>query len=196
MTLTELQDEVYTLTNRPDLVTQTLAAIRAATLKLHQMDYFPKDIFETGIIFTPAAYLQTLEFRNIIPRYRAFKYLRKTDSTGTELGAFIDLIDPTNSLDYFNTTRSDVCYLAGQALQIRSSTELQYALFGCYIQPDITVATYDSWIAVDHPYAIVYEAAASVFKSVGDTEQFAAFSQLSAAQMAEVRLSNILAQGY
>ena len=58
MTLNELIAEVYTITNRPDLVAQTLMAVRSATLKLHQSDYYYKDIFETGFQFTSAEYLQ------------------------------------------------------------------------------------------------------------------------------------------
>jgi hypothetical protein len=195
MNLTELQQEVYTLTNRPDLVAQTLLAVRSATLKIHQADYFFKDIFETGISFSPAAYIQQIEYRTLLPRWRAFQYLRKTNSTGAEQGKFIDLIVPENVLDEYQINRTDVCYVAGQVIQIKSSTELQYAILGCYLNPDITVSNYDSWVALDHPYAIVFEAAASVFKMIGDTDQFAAYSTLATQQLVEVRNSNISAKG-
>lgn len=196
MTLSELIAEVYTLTNRPDLVAQTLSAVRAATLKIHQSDYYYKDLFETGISFTSAAYLQQIEFRNLAPRWRAFKYLRKTDVTGTQQGALIELIQPEVALDSYGVNRADVCYVAGDVIQVRSSTQLQYALLGRYDNPNITELGYNSWVALDHPYAIVFEAASTVFKMIGDTDQFAAYSQLSGIQMAEVRMSNIQAQGY
>ena len=38
MNLATLQTEVYNLTNRPDLVSQTLTAIRKATMKCHLAD--------------------------------------------------------------------------------------------------------------------------------------------------------------
>lgn len=196
MTLSELIAEVYTLTNRPDLVAQTLSAVRAATLKIHQSDYYYKDLFETGISFTTAEYLQQIAFRGIIPRWRAFKYLRKTDITGTEQGAFFDLIQPEVVLDSYGINRADVCYVAGEVIQVRSSTQVQYAILGCYLNPVITEIGYTSWVATDHPYAIVFEAASLVFKMIGDTDQFAAYSQLSGIQMGEVRTSNIQAQGY
>ena len=79
MTLTELQAEVYTLTNRPDLTAQTLAAVRSATLKLHQLDYFYKDLFETSLVFSSSEFIQQLEFRSLVPRWRALKYIRKLD---------------------------------------------------------------------------------------------------------------------
>lgn len=196
MTLNELRQEVYTLTNRPGLVAETLTAIRSATLKLHQLDYFYKDLFETGVIFTSAEYLQSLEYRTLIPRWRALKYIRKTDSTGSDSGKLLDVVVPESILDNFGTNREDVCYVAGSQIQIKSSTALQYILLGCYTQPDISELGYTSWIAVDHPYAIVFEAAATVFKAIGDTEKFAAYTQLSAMQAAEIKMSNIQSYGY
>lgn len=196
MNLSELRTEVYTLTNRPDLEAQTLTAVRAATLKLHQKDFYSKDLFETGVQFTTAEYLQQIEYRALIPRWRALKYLRKTNSAGTEQGKFFDVVVPENVLDGYNQSRTDICYLAGEALQIKSSTEIQYAILGCYVNPNITELGYDSWIAQDHPYAIVFDAAATVFKAVGDTDQFAAYTQLAAEQAQLIQVSNILAQGY
>lgn len=196
MNLSELRAEVYTLTNRPDLVAQTLTAIRAATLKMHQRDFYPKDLFETGIIFTTASYLQQIEYRNLIPLWRAFKYLRKTNLAGTEEGAFFEVVSPENVLDSYKQARKDICYLAGEVLQIKSSTEVQYTILGCYLNPNVTELGYSSWIALDHPYAIVFEAASSVFKMIGDTEQFAAYTQLAAVQAQEIQISNVLAQGY
>lgn len=195
MTLTELQSEVYTLTNRPDLVAETLAAVRAATLKLHQSDYFYKDIYETGVIFTTAAYQQQLEYRLLVPRYRSLKYLRKTDSTGSDNLGFFDIIVPENTLDGYALNKNDVAYVAGAVIQIRSSTQFQYAILGCYLQPDITVTGYDSWIAIDHPYAIIFEAAATVFKAIGDTEKFGAHTALAQMEKQNIVISNVQSTG-
>jgi hypothetical protein len=197
MTLSELQSEVYLLTNRPDRVDATLSAIRAATLKIHQKDFFHKDIWESGIGFDSAAYLQQLAFKDLIPRWRALKYVRKTDSTGTELGKIFDIITAPDLIqDDYAIDRTDVCYSAGFAVQFKSSTQFQYILLGCYLHPDITATGYSSWIADEFPYAIVYTAAATIFKQTGDTEQFAAFTALSQEQINLVVLSNIQAQGY
>jgi len=42
-TLNSLMDDVYILTNRPELVAETRLAVKKATLKLHQLDFFAKD---------------------------------------------------------------------------------------------------------------------------------------------------------
>jgi len=62
-TFAELVADVYIATNRPDLVTQTALAVKVATLKAHQTDFYPKDIFETGIQWNPVAYVQSLSYR-------------------------------------------------------------------------------------------------------------------------------------
>lgn len=196
MNLTELCNEVYTLTNRSDLVAETKAAVRSATLKLHQVDYFYKDLYETGVVFSPAAYKQEIEYRTLIPRFRSLKYIRKADSTGAGLDFLEVLTIPEQIVDSYKINKTDVCYVAGSVIQIYSSTELAYAILGCYIAPDITEATFNSWIAVDHPFAIIYEAAAKVFKMTGKTEEFAAHTAMAADERAAVIVSNIQAVGY
>lgn len=197
MNLTELQQEVYTLTNKPSLVAETLAAVRSATLKLHQSDYYYKDLFETGVVFTSAEYVQQIEYRTLIPRWRSLKYIRKSDVSGDNEGKFLEVLAiPEMVEDQYGINKTDVCYVAGSVINIKSSTQLQYAIMGCFLNPDITVATYNSWIALDHPYAIVYDAAAAVFKMIGDTDQYAAFTRMAMEELNNLKISNIQAVGY
>ena len=195
MTLTELQEEVYTITKRPDLVAETLLAVRQSTLALHQSDYFWKDVGETGLNFPTAAYLQEIEYRSIIPQFRSIKYLRKSDSTGA-VGAFFTVITPEAVLDLYGTDRTDVCYAAGASIEIKSSTQFQYCVLGYYQNPNVTSSGFDSWIALDHPYAIVLEAAEKVFKMIGKTEEFAAYKFLRDEEKQRLSLTNIQAVGY
>jgi len=177
--LQSLIDDVYTLTNRPDLVAETSLAVRSATLKLHSLDNWYKDIYQTGIQWNPVDYIQSLEYRTLVPRYRKFKYLRKySPPTGNDMmgydGDFFTLITPDNTLDDYGINRENVCYVAGAYINIRSNTQDQYMIFGCYIQPDITELGFSSWIADEYPFAIVTEAASKVFKTIGYDEQFQA----------------------
>jgi hypothetical protein len=197
MTLAELISEVYTLTGRPDRVAETASAIKSATLKAHQCDFFYKDIFESGVGFTTAEFVQNLDYRTLIPLWRSVKYLRKWDNTGTGTpGKFLDLIAPAQVMDRYQVEKDDIYYAAGAELTIKCSSPQQYFLIGAYVNPDITVVGYNSWIALDHPFAIVYDAAATVFKAIGKDEEAAAMRGLVAEQIAMVRMSNILAEGY
>lgn len=196
MTLTELTSEVYTLTGRPDLVTETSSAIKAATLKAHQSDYYYKDLFESGIAFTAADYVQNLDYRALLPRWRSLKYLRKFDNTSGIPGKELDVIVPENIFTLYGVQKQNICYVAGAYVQINSSTQEQYYLLGCYLNPDITVATYTSWVALDHPYFIVFDAAATVFKAIGKDDEAAAYRGLMSEQLAMLKTANILGNGF
>ena len=196
MTLAELIDEVYTITGRPDRVAETLSAVKSATLKAHQSDYYYKDLFESGLNLQTAAYSQSFDYRQTLPRWRALKYLRKYDPTTSTVGKLLDIIVPENVVDDYKVTRTDICYVAGAYIQINSSTEEQYYLLGCYLNPDITTDGYDSWVALDHPYAIIFDAAGTVFKAIGKDEEAAAYRGLVAEQIAMIKMSNIIPVGF
>lgn len=196
-TFAELVADVKILTNRPDLDAEIKLAVKAATLKAHHTDFYPKDLYDVAIQWTPIAYQQALDYRTLIPRWRAFKYLRKYDPTSTDAdGDFFNIITPEQVLDGYGINRDNVCYVAGEQLEIRSSTQDDYMLLGCYRHPDITELTYSSWVALDHPYAIEYEAASKIFKMTGFDEQATMMSREVVEQFTLLRNSNILGNGY
>ncbi len=197
MTLAELVQEVYTITGRPDRVAETSSAIRAATLKAHRADYFYKDLYENGIQFDSAEFHQQFAYRELVPRWRAFKYLRYYDAVGMAPGKFLTLVPPEMVLDgIYKIPKEDIVYVAGEYVQIKLSAKQQYFLLGCYLNPNITDAGYNSWIAIDHPYAIVFDAAATVFKAIGKDEEAAAYRSLVASEYTELISSNIVAEGF
>jgi len=196
-TYSDLVADVITITDRPDLTDLTKLAVRHATLKAHKLDFFPKDIYETGIQWQIPAYIQSLEYRTLVPRWRALKYLRKYDFTtspGTA-GKLFEVITPELILDNYEFQRDNVCYLAGESLEIRSNTIDLYMLLACYRHPDTTEATYDSWIALDHSSAIVFEAARVVFKQTGFDEQATEMNALVTDEYALLR-QELIGEGY
>ena len=197
-TFAELVADVKTITNRPDLDTEIKLAVKTATLKAHSSDFYPKDLYETAIIWSPVDYFQSLDYRSLVPRWRAFKYLRKYDPTNVTntSGIFFELITPDDAVDDYRINKTTVCYLAGEQIEIKSSTQDTYMLLGCYLHPDITEATYTSWIAVEYPFAIEMEAASKIFKTTGFDEQAAQMQREVAEQFTLLRNSNILMQGY
>ncbi|MGL5074755.1 MAG: hypothetical protein ACRDBG_02790, partial [Waterburya sp.] len=140
MNLAELQAEVITITKRPDRVAETLLAVRSATLFMHQTDFYFKDLFESSIIFTPGAYFHQVDYIAQFPRFRSLNYIRKFDPTGTPAPGiakeYLEVIQPTDVLDSLKVNKTDICYIAGAFLQIRSSTVITNALIGIYNNPD------------------------------------------------------------
>jgi len=187
---TELLADVYTITNRPDLIAETKLAVKQATLKMHQVDYFPKDLYETGIIWDPIAYIQSLAYKTLVPRWRTLKYLRKYQDNLP--GEFFTRLNPEETLDRYQINKDNICYIAGDQLEIRSNTQDSTMLLSCYLHPDITESNYTSWIAEEHPYAIVYDAAAAVFKMIGFDEQAAYMKQNVTEQVALLRQNQII----
>lgn len=195
-TFIELTADVMTLTNRPDLVNETSLAVRAATLKVHHKDFFPKDLYELSLSWSDPAFIQSLDYRLLIPRWRSFKYLRKYDNSVTPgvPGAFFKMLTPEQVLDRYDIQKDNICYLAGTQLEIRSNTEDDYMLLGCYLHPDTAPASYTSWVALDHPWLIVFEAAKILFKTIGKDEENAAFTRELAEQYQALN-SEILGKG-
>ena len=187
MTFDELVSEVHLITNRPDLVNETKSAIKAATLKGHKSDFYSKDIFEAGIEFAASDYTQSLDYINIMANFRAFKYVRRVDSAADNMGKFFEIITPEESLDSYGANRTDIAYVAGRVLEIKSAVMFKYALVGAYVLPIVREGVYRSWIAEQCPHFIVYEAARIIFRSIGQIEESNAYSQLMAEELQLLR---------
>jgi hypothetical protein len=196
MTFDELVEEVYVITNRRDLVAETESAVKAATLKAHKSDFYSKDIFEAGIEFDEANYRQSLDYISLISNFRAIKYLRRVEDRDDDVGAFIEIVSPEETLDSYNCNRTDIAYVAGRVLEIRSSVSFSKALLGCYVLPIVRTGAYNSWMAEQFPFVIIYEASRVVFKAIGFDEQSATFTQLVAEEFNLLKLSALSDVGY
>lgn len=200
---TALVADVMALTNRPDLVAETALAVKAATLQLHRSDFYYKDLFEVALKFDSVNYLQSINYRDLFPNYRALKYIRKYDPNTNNyetngVGDFIRILTPEQVLDSYQGARVDMGYVAGDVIQIRSSTAIEYCLIGVYLNPQVaTPETYKSWISDEAYYAIVYAAVAQIQGTVlnNSAKKNAALEQMNI-HFLEVKNSNIIAEGY
>jgi hypothetical protein len=192
----DLVDAVFTITNRPDLLAETESAVKAATIKAHHLDYFSKDLYEEGIQFTTSAYRQSFDYIQVIDNFRAFKYARKAEDACDDTGDFFTIITPEEILDSYGCQRADIAYVAGRVLEMRSSTEFNYFLLGCYVHPIVRTGAYCSWVALQYPDAIVYEAARVVFKAIGKSDESQQYTSLTGEAYEMLKLSNIQDIGY
>lgn len=200
MNFTELCNEVILITKRPDLLALTQSAVRTAILKTHQKDFFYRDIIETGVEFPGEEFITSFRPLDIIPRFRKPAYLREWcfDPTATNQGRpgrQFSVIEPGNARDSYGFYKTDVYYLAGDLLQIRSATPLTHALFGAYVLPDVTGSGEISWITSEFPYAVIHAAARQVFKSIGASDQAATQDELTAEAYAIITINSIPQEG-
>lgn len=193
MNFSELVSEVLLIVKRPDLQTRIESAVRAATLKIHHTDFYYPDLVEVPVQFTTPANIQNFMPTDILPLFRKVKYIRmwQGDVDGSP-GKFLTSIQIENSIDGYGYIKENVFYMAGQLLQIRASDLVHRVLFGCYVHPTITpAASYKSWIADSYPYAIIYEAARTIFRSIGYQEQANEYAGLTAEVLREISISSI-----
>lgn len=191
MNFTELVAEVQIIVKRPDLADRIQSAVRAATEKLHSLDFWYRDIVEVPVQFDREFYIQNFDPRQVIPKFRKTKYIRiwLGDATGRP-GKFLDPIQIEEAIDGYGYTKTDVFYMAGQLMQIRTSCGILRILFGAYKFPTVTpIDQYSSWIAEDYPWGIVYEAARTVFRSISMDEAAGQYERLTAEIVSEMKRS-------
>lgn len=198
-TLASLLTEVYTLTNRPDMVTETTAIVKAATLKAHQSDFFFRDII-TGVFnfSNPALNVQTFDV-STLTRWRAWNYLQNFDPNAQPAqpssAIKFDIIGADDLFDQYNILKIRAAYQVGLTLNLRDANAIASLYYGYYRNQDITNAADMGWISDAHPYAIIYEAARVLFKTIGYDEQASVYKDLVTDQYAELKVSNITAKG-
>lgn len=197
MTFDELLTAVYTLTGRPDLVAETKYAVRAATLRAHQTDFYSKDLYERYLqLDTVDAYIYSLDYISFVPNFRALSYIRLLDTTTNEPTKFLEVVTPTSVLDMFGAAKTDVCYIAGRIIEIKASTAFSKIILGCYVLPIVSETNFSSWIASLYPDAIVLEAARLIFKTTGYDEQSAQYNKFVEEQYSLLRSSALPDEGY
>jgi len=196
MTFTEILQEVYNITSRADLVDLTKSAVKAATLKAHQSDFFAKDIYEAQFTFPSAEYIQAFDYFSFMPNYRALKYLREYNVLDGTTGIFFHLITPDELLDEWNRERVNVCYVAGNYINIKALTKFDNMIVSAYLSPTVVETNYSSWIADIFPYAIIHEAARVVFGTIAMAAEASAQKGFVAEQYAELKINATVEQGY
>lgn len=197
--------EVYALTNRPDLVLESTTAVKKATLQAHQSDFFWQDLTKVQLNLDPTLEYTAFVISTNFARFRAFGEIYRADPTTS---AFLNpqtnkikLLDYTSIFDGYSYLQNNVAWAVTGSLNVRSYgvttvlTPVQTIFVHWYQNPDITNAANLGWISDSHPYAIIVKAAQLVFKTIGQDQQAAYYKDEIAEQYAELKISNITAQG-
>lgn len=190
-TLNSLKDDLLnSILKRPDLADMSTLHIKNAILKAHSADYWIKDLFETNFAFGAKATIYSLDVQTLIPRYRKMKYLNVIDATSGDIVRTMEHINVGQFLDAYNYIRDNVFYEAGTSIKIRTSAQYDTYGIGCFLFPDTTL-TVPSWIADQYPFAILYEAARTMYKILGKADESRSMELLVGEAMAEVKMSGI-----
>lgn len=181
---TELYDSIYqdilALTKRPALEAETHVALRTATRAAHFGGAYARDVVEQPVQIPNASYITSLDGQVLFPRIRGLSSVQLMDGTGAVMARpeittveFGDIRDPV-----YHQLKNDIAYLAGTAVNVRSSVPASGYLVSYYQAPSVSRETYNSWIAQLAPDIIIYHAAAIVFGIVEDDKKAKAYMDL------------------
>jgi len=171
--------------------------IQAATLRMHQSDFYVRDLAEATINLGSSGFAFSFSAPVTFARYRALHYLRYYDNAAAEAGKVYGHLDPLNLMDSYGLEKNDVWYVAGNNIVLRSSLAVQYLLAGWYQNPVITpFANLASWIADTVPHAIVFDACSLIFQMIAQQEQSRKFDSLVTEQLNMVKQHGVTGRGY
>lgn len=170
MNFGELCQEVMVLTNRPDLVADTQSAVRNATLFLHGMDFWMRDLTERQVVYPASGNQFQFDIPGLFKGWRKFKYIRTWDPVTQTPGRYIKFCEPDKVFDAFDCKKTDIYYVAGRVANILTSCAESAFLVGWYQMPDV-MGSYASWIADILPYAIVEQATGKLLCTIGQVDE-------------------------
>lgn len=177
MTYAELLAEIKLLSKRGDIDDKIAVALRMTTLRAHRTDLYWRDMVEADLFFGPDTEV-TLDVTTQLTRFRQVKYLRYLDADTGALGTMLTLIDPTEILDEYNYYNENTYYLAGVNLQARFQFQTSGARIGYYQNPDVSAATYNSWIKDTLPDLLVQGSLAYLYNMMGKQEEARALNRM------------------
>lgn len=174
-TFADMQTQVIANTKRPELVTLTDSAIRMATLRAHQVDFFSRDQGNSQLTYTvPSSGQPYVDIPNIyttVPQLRTPDFLQSLDTTTLYPSENLEyVVDFKNFWDEYNVLRQSVFTLLGSTLRVNSAANTGKFQFYFYNNPVVTDAGYSSWIADLYKEELAMWAAAIIWMRSGFQE--------------------------
>lgn len=177
MTYADLIAEIKLLSKRYDIDDKIAVALRMTTLRAHRVDYFWRDLVEATASFSSSQEV-VIDVSTSLTRFRQMAYARYYDPSTGMLGNFLEEIDPKDLFDEYNVVRDDRYYLAGVNLSLRFQRATSGAFLGYYQSPDVSVATYNSWIKDALPDILVQGSLAYLYNMLGNKEESNAINRM------------------
>ena len=179
--------DIYTLTNRPNLMAESKLGIRVATTKLHGLEFWREDRIEEELAVTPVDSTFSVDLAtSLLYKPRHLDYIKKVGSD-----VYFEEITPRQLLDSYGYRRFNTFYRAGNNLHFLTDTSDTSILLSYYRQPVPTEASYSSWIAETYPIFIAIEAAIFVFSSIGDKEQEKRMQDMANINLATLQINHL-----
>lgn len=187
----DILTDVYVLTNRPDLVSESKLGIRVATIKLHNLEFWREDRVEEEIAVVTADSEFTISSAvavggfSYVPRPNNLVFKKATSDVTFEE------INPKQLLDGYGFKKFNVYYRAGASYKFLTEDADTSVYCSYYRQPVATETGYDSWIATMYQHYVAVEAALFVANSAGDKELEARLQNMAAMNLAQLTINHL-----
>lgn len=194
-TLADMETLVVAQTKRPDIAAITSAAIRTATLRAHHVDFFPRDLDEGSLSYTPSSVATSYSFPNLsslLTRPRSLKFIQCIDSATAVPVEKLEYRDVDDLYDSDGNRRQSTYTLVGDTLRIFPQLATGAATAFYYKNPNVNGLEYSSWIADTYPDELSQWAAAIVFARTGFAEMAADFQRTYIAPFKEMLIDSHL----
>jgi hypothetical protein len=194
-TLADMETLVLAHTRRPDIPDTTAGAIRTATLRAHHVDFFPRDLAEGPLLYTPLSTAQYYSFDNVstlLPRVRSVKFIRGIDSATAAPVEDLEYREIDDLYDSCGNRRLSTYTLVGDTLRMYPQRATGSANVYYFSNPNVNGLEYSSWIADTYPDELSQWAAAIVFARTGFTEMAADFQRMYVIPFKEMLIASHL----
>lgn len=170
-TFAQLLTDLYTITNRPDLANESAVALRKATLKYHMAQDWIQDEVQSIVTLTPLYTNDSRYSVDLTPapftRFRNIKSVQEYVNPPTYGYVEFRKYEVNDLIDDYGYEKTNYFYRAGTNLLLRCDHVITQAKVTWFQLPDVTSATYNSWIANIFQDAIIEEAASKIFGMIG-----------------------------
>lgn len=196
-TFAEMRSLVLGITKRPELVGLTDTAIRIATQRAHQVDFFRRDLQVTQIPYTVSLTAMFYDFPNVstsLPRLRTIKNVYGLTSEGFKIEQ-LEYRETDDLYDSDGAPRRYVYCVIGDTLRCFFDLPTGIAEVYYFRMPNVSVDSYSSWIADAHPDELAQWASAIVFARSGFMEIASQINETDVRPFKETLVSNYLLGG-
>ena len=163
----DLKADVFTWTNRSDLVAETELALRQAIRTAHRQGKFWRDLTTTVLSALPVDQpIQAIDIETDLPNFKQICYIKSgyEDKYYSEATA-VDLLDNDGYI------RTNVYWGIGNTLNIRGEAAEDMLEIAYYRQPLTSPPeSIDDWLLASYKDVVVLLAAGTVLGIVGEQE--------------------------
>lgn len=195
ITFAELETLVVDQTRKPEVPAITKAAIRAAVLRAHHVDFFPRDLALVQLDYAPSSSSYFYDFTsvyNTIPRLRVIQLLQSVDPIMLIAVEELEFRVPDDLYDQTGAMRAHMYTMIGDTLRVYPLAATGKFSVYHYQNPIVTATGLSSWIADTYPDEIAMWAAAIVLARTGFAEMAADMQKTHVQPFKELLISSHL----